>query len=291
VPFTAFGDLKLVATADLGELGQREGPAELVRWKPLWSLIGWSPWAVLLGLALLPANRTPKLAWIVLVLLAELAALVLLPERYDFVQTAFEALALSIPAIWLMAPVLVNRSRWLAFATLVLLVVLVGVLQGLVYGNPLTGWLVMTLTARLAIIMGATLGLVLVCALGLSAACCRRRASLPRLGTWLVIWLIVLSAVITLILNGSKGGPSGAGSLLDACSRLGVPATDASGWALWGWALASSVGLPLVLLAPYALLSWTDPFYRERLLAMFNLRPHRVAPAPAGERSGWRTQA
>jgi len=282
VPLTAFGDLKLVASADLGELGQREGPVELVRWNPLWSLIGWSPWSVLLGLALLPANRTPKLAWIVLVLLAELAALALLPERYDFVQTAFEALALSIAAIWLVAPVLVNRSRWLAFPTLSFLVVLVGVLQGLVYGNPLAGWLVLKLSAYLAIILGTTLGLVLTCGLSLSAVCCRRRASLPRLGIWLVIWLIALSAVITLILNGSKGVPSGAGSLLDACSKLGVPATDASGWAIWGWALVCSVALPLVLLTPYALLSWADPFYRKRFFALFKLRPPLGTPAAEG---------
>lgn len=290
MPLTAFGDLKLVASADLGELGQREGPAELVRWNPLWSLIGWSPWAVLLGLALLPANRTSKLAYIVLVLAAELALLAVVPEQYDFMHTALQTLALSMAAIWLVAPVLVNRSRWLAFPTLSFLVVLVSVLQGLVYGNPLAGWLVMQLSAHLAIILGTTLGLVLTCGLSLSAVCCRKRTSLPRLGTWLVIWLLVSSAVITLILNGSKGVPFGAGSLLDACSKLGVPANDACGWAIWGWTLACSVALPLLLLAPYALLSWADPFYRDRFLAMFNLRPNQAAPSSVRGRSGWRTQ-
>ena len=272
MPLTAFGDLKLVVSADLGELGQREGPAIPLRWNPVYSLIGWLPWVVLVTLALLPANRTPRLAYIVLVLAAELAVLGFVPEQYDFVQTAFQTLALSIAAIWLVAPVLVNRRGWLAFATLLLLVVLVAMLQGLVYGSPLAARLAMNFTGRLAIILGATLGLVLTCGLSLSAVCCRRRASLPRLGMWLVIWLIVLSAVITLVLNGSKCYPPDAGSLLDACWRLGVPLSYESGWAIWGWALACSVALPLVLLAPYALLSWADPFYRNRFLAIFNLR-------------------
>ena len=290
VPLTAFGDLKVVASADLGELGQREGPAIPVRWNALRSLIGWAPWVVLLVLALLPANRTPKLAYIVLVLAAELTLLAFVPDRYDFVHTAFQTLALSIAAIWLVAPVLTRRPRWLAFTIMLLLIVLVAVLQGLVYGDPLAAALAMNFTGRLAIVLGATLGSVLVFGLSLSAVCCRKPASLPRLGTWLVIWLIVASAVITLILNGSKGVPSNASSyagLLDACSRLGVPFNEGSGWAIWGWTLACSVALPLLLLAPYALLSWADPFYRDRFLAMFNLRPHRAAPAPAGERSDW----
>jgi len=280
VPLTAFGDLRVVASADLGELGQREGPAIPVRWNALHSLIGWSPWVVLLALALLPANRTPKLAYIVLVLAVELTLLVFVPEQYDFVHTAFQTLALTIAAIWLGAPVLTHRPRWLAFSTLSFLVVLLAVLQGLVYGDPLAAALAMNFTGRLAIVLGATLGFVLVSGLTLSAVCCRRPASLLRLAMWLVIWLLVASAIAALILNGSKGVPSNANSyaaLLDACSRLGVPLSDASGWAIWGWALACSVAMPLVLLAPYALLSWADPSYRERFLAMFNLQAHRAA--------------
>jgi hypothetical protein len=278
VPLTAFGDLRVVASADLGELGQREGPAILVRWNALHSLIGWSPWLVLLVLALLPANRTPKLAYLVLVLAAELTLLGFVPEQYDFVHTAFQTLALSIAAIWLVGPVLAPRPRWLAFPILLLMVVLVAVLQGLVYGDPLAAWLAMNFTGRLAIVLGATLSLVLACGLTWSAVCCRKPASLPRLGMWLVIWLVVASTAVALILNGSKGVPSNASSyarLLDACSRLGVPLSDASGWAIWGWALAASVALPLLLLAPYSLLSWADPFYRERFFGMFHL------PAPA----------
>jgi len=102
------------------------------------------------------------------------------------------------------------------------------------------------------------------------------------LGTWLVVWLVVSSAVSALILSGS-----GPGLLLEDCSRLGVPLPEPSGGAIWGWALACAVALPLLLLAPYALLSLVHPFYRDRFLAMFNLRPHRAAPAPAGERSDW----
>ena len=268
MPVTAFGDLKLVVSADLGELGQREGPAIPLRWNPLHSLIGWLPWGVLLALALLPPNRTLKLVYIVLVLAAELAVLAFVPEQYGFVQTAFETLALSIAAIWLVAPVLTHCPRWLVFAPLVLLVALVSVLQGLVYGDPLARGLAIESMGRLAIILGVTLSLVLTCSLSLSVVCCRKRVSLPRLGMWLVVWLVVSSAVSVLILSGS-----GPGLLLEDCSRLGVPLTEPGGGAIWGWAVACAVALPLVLLAPYALLSLVNPFYRERFFAMFNLRP------------------
>jgi hypothetical protein len=93
---------------------------------------------------------------------------------------------------------------------------------------------------------------------------------------------VVSSAVSALILSGS-----GTCLLLEDCSRLGVPLTEPGGGAIWGWALACAVALPLALLAPYALLCRADPFYRERFLAMFNLRPTQAARSSARERSGW----
>ena len=69
------GDLKIVATADLGGLGANEGPPVICAWSgmPFGSRVTSFPrvvpWLVILGLCLLKPNRRGQVWWVWLPLL------------------------------------------------------------------------------------------------------------------------------------------------------------------------------------------------------------------------------
>lgn len=116
------GELRIVASADLGEFGPTDGKPVLYRFRPLYHAQGFIPWLLLLlAFIVLKENRTRQVAWI-------LAPIALLVAGYwafmtiakmttgDGVQmnTFFTIIVLGFSMIWLLADRIGNRSRLVA---------------------------------------------------------------------------------------------------------------------------------------------------------------------------------
>jgi len=118
------GDLRIVASADLGDLGPTDGKPVLYYFSPLYHAQGFIPWLLLpLPFIALKENRTAQAAWILapVVLLSVVfwgVMTVLKPASGDAVQMSglFRILLFGFSMIWLCADRIGNRGRLIAFA-------------------------------------------------------------------------------------------------------------------------------------------------------------------------------
>jgi hypothetical protein len=267
----------VVSSADLGGLGAREGTPVACTWEPpppappeltvattaSIKLLFWL--LILLVLFLFRPNRSPKAWWIgVPVLVSALLAtalVCLLADKDGTFEAAGCSFVVGLAAVWLFMPYLVSRSGVVAFfKTLPVLagfslLAFVPTLLG-----PREGWLDFRpqLTALLAMTsLAATLALVFT---GLSV---RRRFGRVRCVVWLAVWTVLAWTVIATpfavfgSLNGGMDWGAGLVTIL----------------------YASAISLGLVL--PLALLSFFQPFYRDRFFGWLNL-PRAGPPVGAG---------
>jgi hypothetical protein len=232
------------------------------------------PWLAMVGLLLLPRNRTARawwifvpLGWCFVVQLGMQAALSFIPSReLDLFCQLVRALAFGSAAIWLTSPYLVSSHRFVAFLKM-LLVQAGGGLLAYVTGQDWSGGNGEAVVGL--VLLGISL-MVMVAALSLAAFACRRRYGGVRLFIWLFAWLgVSITAVIVpfvlfmTVLEGASGE-------------------------VWGVVAASilvSSGIAIVLLAPFLLLSVFNRFFRDRLQQLLRLgvaeAPPLMAPAPA----------
>ena len=120
---TTFGELRIVASQDIGELGPKEGKAVIYNWKWYYNVL---PLLLLFTLVLLlvfvRANRTPC-AWLIFVpllivnLLWSLFAKVLGVGSADTAvfSVLFHSYVVGIAALWLLGHKIANRSRFYNF--------------------------------------------------------------------------------------------------------------------------------------------------------------------------------
>ena len=66
VPFHVLGDLRIVASGELGDLGPAEGQAVSFKWNLLYSLSGLVVWSILVVALLARPNRSTQ-GWLILV--------------------------------------------------------------------------------------------------------------------------------------------------------------------------------------------------------------------------------
>ena len=74
VPLTAFGELKVVASADISELGPKESDAAVCEWKWYYGASALALWAVLVAaIVLVKDNRNPQALFVLVPLAVEIA--------------------------------------------------------------------------------------------------------------------------------------------------------------------------------------------------------------------------
>ena len=273
----------MVAYADLGGLGAKQGPPVAFVWKMPNLVPLLLPWLVLLALLALPANRNTQAWWI----WAPLAALALLDggmgavadalnnEAVDYSIHAPFAAAFGLAAVWLLGAGLARCWRVLGILLTVLSFAAVSLLAFI--ANPL--W-EQSLELIYLVVFWLVSGVMFAGALRLTGWMCRRRFSsvgvLLRLpfclwGMWLVAGGLLGGQVVAFV-SDSHFGWLESGSHFD-----------------WLDIAVGSMVLALVsfgVVLPFLILSFTNAFYRERLKHLLRLPAVAVAlptpvPAPA----------
>jgi hypothetical protein len=269
-----FGELKIVASQDLGELGDKEGKPVVYDWKWYYNLPGLGLWIVLAAaLVFVRENRDRR----VLGILLPLGILNLVWSGFIGVlggdsrvagmfNGLFMSLTVGISVLWLLAHKLGRRNYILTFILSVLvmsLVGLVGVLScfELSFSQELGAFVMI-----LAIAMFTT-----VTGLVLAGWSCRRRYGGVRLCVWLFFWTMVASAVDLLIYM----------VVMYYATQGQIPLSLMLGQLV---VVMLVLGLCIyVINLSFVILGFISGFYRERLYALLNLQPVAVTPAAPWE--------
>lgn len=253
--------MKLRATADLGALGAKEGPAIAYQWSPPSRLPRLLPALALLLFLLPKRNRSLQALWLAVPLGVTLAFESLcwaIPGLGKGPDVALREICIAMPfglaAVWLVSPYLKARNRFLTFlemlATMELFCLFVCAVRRQWDGDrgP-TDMLIGT----------AVVGLVLILTVNLAGWSCRQRYGRGRFLFRLTLWIMAGWLAFFIVMALSSGpGPLG---------EMAV-------------ALAIISAVSLALLLPFLLLSAASAFYRQRLKEVLRLAD---APPPPVE--------
>ncbi|MBM3881262.1 MAG: hypothetical protein FJ387_16315 [Verrucomicrobia bacterium] len=227
------------------------------------------PWLAVLLLLLLKPNRSPQAWWVWLPLLGVYALnwvaqglLEFLPSQaFEVFSQIFSALAFGVTGLWLGAPYLGRSSRVAAFF---LVLGGLGILSGVVFAlqGDWSGDGALE-TSGMLLFMGVCV-LLLSLALTLAALTCRRRYGPLRFSLWLLGYLVggwlVVGTPFFLVALLSGGAP--VGEFLAA--------------------VLSFATVTFLVVLPFLILWFVNPFYRTRLQALWQLAagaPPAGAPA------------
>lgn len=258
----------MVASADLGGLGPKEGTPGFYQWRYPQIAPQLIPWLGLLVLLTLKPNRSAK-AWWVWVPLACVAGLAwatpaILEELSGpdagFVRPVFLAVGVGLAAMWLLAAHLADKHRFLAFLGLVAGGAAFGALAFTSWHDWEDDWL---MAIPLLIWLGAWIA---VSAAGLSLAgwSCRRQYRPSRILLWLVAWL-----------GAASTGLCAPFLLFAGCSGEEVQMAEV------GAGLAFMTLASFLMLLPFLILSFTNDFYCQRLKGLLRLPTGQVSATSA----------
>jgi hypothetical protein len=206
-------------------------------------------------------NRSLQAVWIAAPLVFSLALLFLLwaktgigPEAPDGLFEILSAVPFGLAAVWLLAPYLKRRGRFLTFlgtlATMEMFIVLTCAVAQPQDRDPGRGY---------ELIAGAVVGLLLSLAINLAGWSCRRQYDRRRLSLWMILWIMAGWLAVFVVMSGvERPGP-----LLEMATAFTI-------------FCAVSFGL----LLPFLLLSFANAFYRERLKELLRLADAAPPSAP-----------
>ena len=267
---TAAGELKIQAVADLGGLGAKEGAPVTYNWmlpnliRPILS------WAVVLSLLLLKPNRSCQASWIVLpmAILAGSAQtlLGLTPlgsDGSDFMLEGINAIVFGLAAVWLLAPFLARKHRFVTFLCFLPVTAIFSALTFAIRQDWSEGEPIMLVQIAVFLVLGVV---VVALALFLTGLVCRRSYRPLAISLWLLAMMVglwfLIAAPIFAIGTIASGGDA---PWLEFCGGLLLIA-----------------GICFVIVLPFLLLSFFNTLYRDRLKSLLHLAM-AVPPAPLAE--------
>ena len=264
----------MVASWDIGGLGSREGPRIDCTWSPPSILPQLVPWLGILFLLALRPNRTGQawLIWLPLLCVAFIGHFLfgsVIPAPSETANLFSEMVlvaGLGFAALWLLSPQAARSHRMLTF--LAMLIVLAGyslftfVVRQIGAGSDMLLQLVMPVVITIGI--GMT---VVSIALTLAGWFGRRKyrpvaLSARLLGLILAIWFVVAAPFFAFAYIAS----SGTVPLMSFVGGVGMLGT-----------------VTFLLLLPFLILSFLNPFFRDRLKTLLGIEqgPPIMIPPPA----------
>ena len=266
-----FGQLKIVPSADLGQLGSQQGEAASFDWKCHYSAAGWIIWLALILAIIVPkANRDIRVL-LILVPLIIVNLLWWLFMRYANMNSTdelefgiiFNSMAVGVTVLWLIANSFARFGGAIRFLLSFGTVVIVAGLGTLSYSTEFSNETAMFLA--LFIFMTLTM----LVAITISRRLCGGKYRPVFFLLWLALWVLLgsLVAMFGVLIVGSIIFSSG---------------LDISG-AIFMLILAALIfGLGLyVLNFPFMILGFANPFFRKRFCACLGLESTPTTPERA----------
>lgn len=249
----------MVAYADLGGLGSKQGAPVVYDWAAASAMPQLLPWLAILGLLLLKPNRCASAWWIVAPLCCTAAiasppqsVLAFLPaSQFEVFLELIGDLGFGLAAAWLLSSYLGGKHRMLAFLGFLLAL---AAFSGLAVVSR-QGWEGVGLgMMQMGLFLGMS-ALVVSVAVSLTGLVCRKRYGWLRLSLWLVpalvvVWLLVLVPIFVVEQMMSRGN-------IPVMALLAV--------------VGVATGIMFGTLLPFLVLSFVNRFYRERLKALLHL--------------------
>jgi len=278
--------LKIVPSADIGELGPQEGAAIVHNWKWHYGMPALALWVVLvLAIVLVKANRNPRALLILVPLLIINLLWSILEKARPFPSSTmavfdqvFVSLTVGIAVLWLLCHKLGNRNRFIISLLAFVIMAVIGLIGAVSYG-------ITEFSEEMAAIMVifATLLVTMLLGFVLSGWCCRKCYSGLRFMLWLAVWTVAVSIAVLL-------GYVGIGIVITSISGGYMPPY---------WILLTVFGVGLVLglcvyviNLPYMILALRSSFFRERFYACLRLKSMRTTAVQAdADQLGEQSQA
>jgi hypothetical protein len=263
VPLTMFGELKVVASADIGELGPKESDAAVCEWKWYYGASALVLWAVLvLTIVLVKANRSPQALFVLVPLAVEIAVWSVVKKiiPFPYLSTGTQAvysLLVGVTILWLLSHWLGNRSRFVAFL-LALVIMAVAGAAGVISYNEYSGE---TLSSTIGC---AILALMMLFAFVLTGWWCRKRYSGLRFTLWLGVWNVVVFLGTSIVVFVGTG------------ILRGIPEWWSELWfVMMSIVLIQALivgGCVYAIVLPFMILAMRSSFYRRRFFACLRLK-------------------
>ncbi|MBN2315006.1 MAG: hypothetical protein JXM79_13830 [Sedimentisphaerales bacterium] len=261
-----FGQLKIVPSADLGEMGPQQGDAIRVNWKWYYSALRLVIWLVVMIAFVIPkTNRNIRIIlifvplavvnilWSIFMTFAKMNS----TDALEF-GLIFNSMAVSVTVLWLVAHSFVRFKGAIRFLLFFVTVSIPACLGPLSYYTEFSNE-----TAMFSALF-VFLALTLLIACTLSRRFCKGTYRPVRFVLWLALWIFICSmlAMMGFIIVGSIIFPS-------------RPTFFEAIWILLLAGLMCSLFLYFLNL-PYFILGFIHPFYRERFCACLNLKTRNL---------------
>lgn len=271
---TTLGELRIVPSANLGNLGPRQGQASFYQWRWYDLAVGFLPWLVLIGAVIgIEANRRAHVL-LIFVPLAVVNLLYLSSKALSSMASSsavqfdvlFQSLALGLTLLWLVAPALKGHG-FIRVATAFGSVMAVAALCMISYGTTSAEE-----TTVFAVVLG-TMGAVLILAPIAARRFCRGFYHPARFALWLGFWTVIggvlaMLGALVILLVILPSGPSG--SQIPMILLMTMLAGVGVGSCLY------------IVQLPFVLLGFASSFFRHRLQGCLHLQP----PGPDAGRHG-----
>ena len=256
--------MKIVPSADIGELGPQEGTAAVYKWKWYYSVPALALWVVLvLAIVLVKANHNPRALFILVPLLIVNLLWFGFVKLLRFPSSArvlydplFVSYTVGVAILWLLAHKLGNRNRFVTFLLALIIMIVVGLVGLASYGTGVSFdetalFLMFLVILALAVLIGFVL----------AARLCQKHYGGLRFTLWLALWTVISSVsamltfmVIMLLVGGRL--PNDLTSILLQVLIVGLVAG----------LLLYAINLPFMILV------LSSPFFRERFYACLRLK-------------------
>jgi len=267
--------LKIVPSADLGDLGPQQGASVAYNWKWYFGILTLALWLVLIAaFVLIKANRNLQALFILVPLLVVNVLWLMFKKAMGFssaddetLSIMFHSLTVGITVLWLLAPKIGNRNRLVTFVLAFAVMALLGLVGAISHAG-----LEFTRDTVMTAIFLAVFAVALLVPFVLAGWCCRRRYSGVVFMLWLLVWTVVMGVVVMF---------SYVGIVVIISIMFGYPTPASVILMLRVVVMGVILGLCLcVINVPYMLLVLCTPFFRERFYACLRLKNNNIEKGP-----------
>lgn len=265
----AFGELKIVPSADIGELGPKEGTAVVYNWRWYYSAPGLLLWLVLILVLVLPKSNHDRRVLLILVPLVFVNLLWLLFKKVSGMSSSdaqqfdilFQSMAIGIAVLWLIVHKFGGSNGFVRFCLSLGILAVVAGLGTLSYCTGFSG------ETAICLVLLVFMSIVLLLALAVAGSLCKRQYLPVRYMLWLGLCTLFgsVAAMLGFFIVGTLFIFPGQAKLASVIFEVA------------GVGLALGVCL-YVLNLPYMILAFYSPFFRERFYMCLRLKSIPTTP-------------